>query len=74
LPRDSKRLFDRQSAARDAFGKRFAVDELERERADPVRLFDTVDGCNMWMCQRCERACLAFKSRAAASVADERLR
>jgi hypothetical protein len=69
---ESDRFIHREGAPRESVGQRFAVQELEDERRDPVRLLDAVDGGDVRMAQRGEETGLTRQPRAPPHVGDER--
>jgi hypothetical protein len=62
LPRDPNRVANRQRAALEAFGQRRPRNVLQHEEACFTRLLETVNGGNVRMVQRRERACLSLQS------------
>jgi hypothetical protein len=62
LPGDRHGLFEAERAACDAIGERRTVDVLERERADPGCLFETVDAGNMRVIERRQELRLALEA------------
>ena len=63
LPRDRQHVVRGNRAAGDPIGERCAVDQLEDQRLDAVRLLDTVDSGNVWMVQRGEHLSFAPEAR-----------
>ena len=48
LSGDRQRLVDRNRAGRDAIGERRAFDQFHHQRPSAVRLFQSVDLCDVW--------------------------
>src|SRR5207248_7609355 len=73
LRRDPQRLPNRQRAARDAFGQRRALDQLEDQRANITRL-EAVNRTDVWVVERGEHLRFAAEAIDAARIVDETLR
>ena len=59
---DSDCFLDRNRPSSNPFSKRRALDEFQHERSHIVRLFDTMDGGDVWMVERTEDFSLALEA------------
>ena len=74
LSRDGQRLGERQRAPAHAIVQRVALDQLEHQGRHVAGVFETVDGPDVRMIERCEQPCFAFEARHAIGVRRERRR
>jgi hypothetical protein len=74
LPRDQKGLVDGHRAPLQELGEILAVDELEHERPDTVRLLEAIDRCDVRMMQRGQKLRFAAESGEPRRVRGERAR
>ena len=63
LSRDGQGIGQRNGPTRDAVGERLALDQFQHERADAIRLFESVDRADVGMIERREHARFAFEPR-----------
>ena len=71
LARDRQRLADIERAARDPLGQRLALDQLQHEHANAVRLFQPIDRCDVRMIERRQQPRLAVEPRQPLRIARE---
>jgi len=68
LLRDRQSLRERQRAPAHAIAQRVALDQLEHQGRHGAGVFETVDGPDVRMVERCDQSCFAFEARHAISV------
>ncbi len=69
---DRHRLVDGNRSTLQELGKIFAVDELEHQRHDTVRLFEAMDRCDVRIMERCQELRFAAESSEPRRVRGER--
>ena len=72
LPGDRQRFVDRDRSVRNAIGEGRSLDELHDERLHAVRVFEPVDGRDVWMIQRGEDFGFALEARQPVGIGGER--
>ncbi len=71
LARDIHGLRDRDATGREALCERRSFDQLENERADASRLFETVNSADVLVVERREKLCFTSEPGDALGVAGE---
>ena len=64
-------VVQRYGPAHDAFSQRFTAHQLEHQCGDTIRVFQSVDGADVWMIERREHARFAFEPGKAIRIAGE---
>jgi hypothetical protein len=72
LPGDWQRLVDRDQPLGNAVGEGGALDELHHQRLPARRVFEPVDGGDVWVIQRGEHFGFALKARQPVGVSGQR--
>ncbi len=68
LLRNPERFIDRNRPSLDALGQRFSIDEFHHQELASAGFFQSVDGRNVGMIQRCQHARFALESRHAFAI------
>ena len=74
LLRNRERLRERNRALCDPLGKRRAFNQLHDQRMDPVRVFESVDVCDVRMVERRQHLRFALETRESLRVGGEEVR